>query len=235
MQVFSGKIENRIEDVSASFYPYQINSNMENQMTTKSLSNTRSGSKICSIPNCGKSGKIRKSWCEMHYGRNRRYGSPFTVYVIAGEGNSPEKRFWSRVKKEANENGCWEWQGKRMLQGYARVGYKGAYILGHHLSWFLTYGIKPKFLLHSCDNPPCVNPSHLREGGHKENAQDRVARGRQQQGVGFSHAVLTDEKVREARRLYAEKMMIKDIAKLFGVAKTTISYAVNRKSWTHVK
>ena len=33
-------------------------------------------------------------------------------------------------------------------------------------------------VLHSCDNPSCVNPDHLRVGTQAENIQDRDAKGR---------------------------------------------------------
>lgn len=32
--------------------------------------------------------------------------------------------------------------------------------------------------MHSCDNPPCVNPKHLSEGTARLNAQDRESKGR---------------------------------------------------------
>lgn len=37
-------------------------------------------------------------------------------------------------------------------------------------------------VMHLCDNPPCINPAHLREGTQAENHADMVAKDRQRGG-----------------------------------------------------
>lgn len=90
------------------------------------------------------------------------------------------ERFWARVVKG---DGCWVWTGARNAQGYGRMtaGSRGAgYLRAHRVSWELANGPVPKglWVLHRCDNPPCVNPAHLWLGTRLDNMRDCSAKGR---------------------------------------------------------
>jgi hypothetical protein len=94
-----------------------------------------------------------------------------------------EREFWK--KYEVKENGCWEWTALRSKLGYGRVclwlgSKKHKYTSAHRVAWQLKNGEIPDglFVCHSCDNPPCMNPSHLFLGTPKDNAQDSVRKGR---------------------------------------------------------
>lgn len=79
---------------------------------------------------------------------------------------------------------CLEWAGHRTAQGYAMLGsYKGKYTnalpaLGHRRVFFLSHGYLPEVVMHMCDNPPCINPDHLKGGTKKDNSQDASSKGR---------------------------------------------------------
>ncbi len=88
-------------------------------------------------------------------------------------------RFWSKV--EVGE-GCWVWTGSRLRLGYGRIysGVSNVVVQAHRASYEIHHGPIPDgmFVMHTCDNPPCVNPTHLRLGTPLENHGDMRAKGR---------------------------------------------------------
>src|SRR5258708_7787002 len=83
------------------------------------------------------------------------------------------------------ENDCWLWCAGKTHDGYGRFNYrnknnKSKHIMAHRFMWELINGAIPEGLLvlHSCDNPSCVNPKHLFLGTHVDNMQDMVSKGR---------------------------------------------------------
>ena len=80
---------------------------------------------------------------------------------------------------------CWEWTGSRFASGYGQLpAQRDTGSLAHRASWRIHYGLIPHGMcvLHHCDNPPCINPSHLFVGTNKDNSKDMVAKGRSANG-----------------------------------------------------
>lgn len=93
---------------------------------------------------------------------------------------STVERFWLRVDKTG---GCWKWIGKsRHTFGYGLFKIKSAKQMqyAHRISWVIANGAVPHGLcvLHHCDVPECVNPSHLFLGTKKDNTLDMRLKGR---------------------------------------------------------
>lgn len=72
---------------------------------------------------------------------------------------------------------CWPWTGTLTPRGYGVVSRKARAALGERLasriSCRFAYGPGDGMLaLHSCDNPICCNPKHLRWGTKSDNYRD---------------------------------------------------------------
>jgi hypothetical protein len=146
--------------------------------------------------------------------------------------------FWKLVDvREPDE--CWEWQGGCVPFGYGHFRLDGKRWVTHALAFTLLSNPIPKgkCVLHKCDNPPCCNPKHLWLGTKRQNNKDRDKKKRTNPAKGERHwhAKLTDDNVREIRRLYwKEGWLQKDIAAKFGVVHQIISAIVNRTDWAHI-
>jgi hypothetical protein len=147
------------------------------------------------------------------------------------------ERFWSRVDKNGptvrEEIGpCWMWKGSCNPRGYgAIISSEHNEKLAHRLSYVLNVGPIPEGLrvLHSCDNPPCVNPAHLRVGTQADNARDREIRSR----VGNTR--MTAELVLEMRRRYKAGENAPALAKAFGISEPSAYQIVRGDVWRNVE
>lgn len=211
--------------------PNQINLYSRSNMANRSLSNPNPIHKSCSVIGCPKK-YFGKSFCNMHYVRWRVHGSPDVTERNRGVGSTFEQRFWSRVNKVGSPKGCWEWTAGLTNWGYATVMRKGKKYQGHRMAWFLTFGSMPKlFLLHSCDNRKCVNPSHLREGTKGDNARDRAEHGAQPRGEGHWNAKIDENTVLLIRNLIAKGLSSPEISRQLNVSVNTVKDIKSNKRW----
>lgn len=127
--------------------------------------------RVCIEDGCGRGGKLARGMCGKHY---RRW---LDHTPLEQRGIAPRfvDNFWNCVQK-SHEYGCWTWTDKFDRKGYGRW----RKTLAHRESWRRAHGEIPDglWVLHHCDNPPCVNPAHLYLGTVVENVRDMVDRRR---------------------------------------------------------
>jgi len=145
--------------------------------------------------------------------------------------------FWSKVDKKSTEE-CWVWKGTLDKRGYGQISQNNKARAAHRLAYTYTYGAIPEnmFVCHKCDNPPCVNPSHLFLGTLQENTADRDAKGRQVKGERVNTAKLTENQVLDILRLYKTgNYTLKDFVAIYHVNVETIRALIKGKTWKHLK
>lgn len=89
-------------------------------------------------------------------------------------------RFWTKVDI-AGPDDCWEWTAAHTVKGYGRFRIRDKLYGANRLSLSEYLGVEIEELrevCHTCDNPPCVNPSHLFDGSKSDNMLDCVKKGR---------------------------------------------------------
>lgn len=146
---------------------------------------------------------------------------------------SLEERFWERVDVQGPDE-CWEWTAGRIAGGYGRINDLGRPLGAHRVSWEIENQTSvPEGLVvcHRCDNPPCCNPAHLFVGTTRDNAQDRDRKGRGLHGEANYCAKLTWDSVRSIRRRVDAGERQCDLAREYGVTRTTINDIVKGRSW----
>jgi hypothetical protein len=151
------------------------------------------------------------------------------------------ERFWAKVNKT---DGCWEWTASRGPKGYGYFVRDGTRRPGrrsesaHRVSWEMAHGPIPEglYVLHKCDNPPCVRPDHLFLGTKADNNRDMHQKGRNNQPKGEANrrAKLTEDQVRMIRAARAAGRPLKPFAKKYGVHHAIIYAVANRRNWCHL-
>lgn len=93
------------------------------------------------------------------------------------------------VSKFTVGDNCWEWQDSKCDFGYGFFGIKGKIFRAHRVSFLIFRGEIPNGLcvLHKCDNPKCVRPSHLFLGTRSDNVMDMIKKGRNRAISGKDH------------------------------------------------
>ncbi|MBA7693007.1 hypothetical protein ES703_101582 [subsurface metagenome] len=144
--------------------------------------------------------------------------------------------FWSKVLKT---KGCWLWLASCHDFGYGHLRHGGKDLKAHRVAWELTNGPIPDGMqvLHSCDNPVCVNPSHLFLGTQQVNITDMMQKGRYRRhaalGENNGSAKLREPQVLEILRSTDETSRV--LALKYAVSPSLIKQIRRREIWKSLK
>jgi hypothetical protein len=91
-----------------------------------------------------------------------------------------EERFWGKVDTSGK---CWLWTASLDGHGYGKFYVAPRVQSAHRVAYMIHHGEIPKGLmvLHRCDTPRCVRPSHLFLGTATDNSHDMMSKGRSHQ------------------------------------------------------
>lgn len=165
----------------------------------------------------------------------------FTAAEAFAESDAWRDRFWAKVEKAGGDD-CWLWIGPTNKAGY---GYFRLGRTNHHasrVSLAIKLGrwpAKQEFACHTCDNPPCCNPSHLWTGSNQENIRDAASKGRThkwggaRRGEGSPASKLTEQ---DAIAIIAAKGVrrMADVCEQYGVTSGAIGAIWAGRSWKHL-
>lgn len=136
-----------------------------------------------------------------------------------------------------DEKDCWNCVSHAGNRGYPKVrrNNKDIYISRYMFNMFVEPIIDDNVILHSCDNPKCINPSHLSQGTKPDNVADMVSKGRQ--SVGKTHnRKLSYEDVVEVKKLLKEgKHSEETIGKMFGIRQSSVNKIKTGHSYKYME
>lgn len=159
-----------------------------------------------------------KSWHEFHGTRCKLCGIP-----RIGTAERKRAAFWTKALATGE---CWEWQARRDKDGYGYFAFRGSMRRAPVVAWFMAYGEWPKgTIMHTCDNPPCIRPSHLKVGTMKENIQDMLRKGR------AKRAKLTPGEVVVIRSRHRAGESVATLAYDYGVGRNAITNILSGRTW----
>lgn len=139
----------------------------------------------------------------------------------------PFPRFLRRIGP-ADARGCWPWLGQTLPKGYGLFWSGERKTLAHRWIYEAHFGKAPRgmVIMHTCDNPNCVNPNHLRLGTYRENTADMWQKGRAKRHK------LTDAQAAEIRARHSGKWGDGALlAREYGISKANVSAIIHGRSW----
>jgi hypothetical protein len=161
-----------------------------------------------------------------------------------------EQRFAAKTRRKGE---CLEWIGSRNSSGYGMFYYGGQTRKAHRVAYEMAHGsiADGMQICHRCDNPWCVEPSHLFMGSASDNMRDALSKGRlvtpitsaqrhfhaghAPRGERASGARLTRAQAQEIVLAAAGGELTKTLASRYGVARSTIQGVLRGSTWADIR
>lgn len=166
-----------------------------------------------------------KKMCQRHYKQFNKSG--VVKLGLAGKHGPVEERFWHFVEKKTDAE-CWNWKGRLDKDGYGSLRTPKTQLRAHRVSFQMHnyQSIDGLIVRHLCNNPSCVNPSHLAAGTQTDNMQDReiaknVPRNEKHHNCKFSDEIVL--------QVIATKGTNKEIAEKFGMSASQVRNIKNKR------
>lgn len=105
----------------------------------------------------------------------------------------------------------------------------------HRYVYALHHGPIPKgmYVMHTCDNRLCINPSHLKLGTHLDNMADKFQKNRHAKGDTCGRRKINSDDVRQiladTTKTHAE------LAKQFNISRPQVTKIKGRKTWSYLQ
>lgn len=152
------------------------------------------------------------------------------------------------ISNSTRDGSCLIWNGpyrKNFPHGIICCLYKGkkGSYQAHRISYSVFVEEIPEnlFVLHKCDRPECVEPSHLHLGTQKDNIREMRERNRAndhlkgKKGIDHHNCKLSYEEILEIIKMKEDGMIYSEISKHFQVSQEQISNICRNKSWKHIQ
>lgn len=199
------------------------------------------------------------AWCDTpymaiprHIRQGRRCCSTPCAYRLRRHETS--QKVWSELLRHPEPDGCWDYTGRGVRNGYGFLHQRGEETFMHRRAWVMATGetlTSDDVIAHVCDRRICCRnddagtyevggilyprQGHLFKTTIRGNILDRDLKGRHPRGVATGVAKLTDEQVLEIRRLWeGGSITQRELSERYGVHQGRICLIVNRHSWTHI-
>lgn len=144
--------------------------------------------------------------------------------------------FWHHAA--AQPNGCWKWLGSTNAKGYGTIGHGYGTFRAHRIAWALgngdTESLNGMVVEHTCHNPSCVRPAHLRRSTQKENLERSSHDGRLANKVRYDVRKLNAEQATALRQDYRSGSTYDALVREYGISRRAAFDVIHRKTYKDV-